>query len=844
MTPAPENPLARLLDDVLLSDVEGLKHAFADHLEHSLAKDTYTATPLDLYKSLVYVVRDRLVERWITTQHTYYMHDVKRIYYVSLEFLMGRSLANNLINLGLEERVRAAVRELGLDFDQLEQLEVDAGLGNGGLGRLAACFLDSMASLELPGYGYGIRYEYGIFFQKIIDGYQVEAPDNWLRFENPWEIARPEYIYPVRYYGQVDEYLEGGRLRHGLRDPQMVMAMAYDTPIPGYRNNTVNTLRLWTAKSSRDFDLSCFNAGDYLRAVEDKRQSEIISKVLYPNDQFYAGLELRLKQEYFLVSATLQDLLRRYKKRHASLRELPDKVAIQLNDTHPALAIPELMRLLVDEEGFDWEDAWEMTVGTCGYTNHTVMPEALERWPVSLMHSVLPRLLQIIHEINRRFLDGVGKRFPRDVDRLRRMSLIEEGGEQKVQMAHLAIVGSHAVNGVAALHTELLKHQVFPDFYELYPERFQNKTNGITQRRWLRKCNPALSALISEAIGDAWITNLYELARLRPLAGDSEFRRRWRAVKHSNKERLAALMHAENGIDVDLDSIFDCQIKRMHEYKRQLLNLLHTVALYQYLVDHPDADIVPRTVIFSGKAAPGYASAKLIIKLIHSVGAVVNSDARVGGRLKVVFLANYRVSLAEIIVPAADLSEQISTAGMEASGTGNMKLALNGALTIGTLDGATIEMREEIGAADMFVFGLTAQEVAERRRAGYRPRDIYEHDFVLKRVLDAIAGGFFSPDDPQHFAPVVTSLLEGDRFFVLADFAAYVTCQQEVARRYRDIEDWSARSIRNVAGMGKFSSDRSIREYAADIWRASPQPIELAVGVTAPTRITGLQQTG
>ncbi len=618
------------------------------------------------------------------------------------------------------------------------------------------------------------------------------------------------------------------------------MAMAYDTPIPGYGNHTVNTLRLWTAKSSRDFDLSCFNAGDYLRAVEDKRQSEIISKVLYPNDQFYAGLELRLKQEYFLVSATLQDALRRYKKRHASFSELPDKVAIQLNDTHPALAIAELMRLLVDEAGLEWDQAWEITVGTCGYTNHTVMPEALERWPVSLMGTVLPRVLQIIYEINRRFLDGVATRFPNDVQRLRRMSLIEEGPEKRVQMAHLAIVGSHAVNGVAALHTRLLKQHVFPDFYELYPDRFQNKTNGITQRRWLKKCNPALSSLISEAIGGGWVTNLDELARLRPLADDGEFRQRWRDIKRANKERLAGLIRVENGVAVDVESIFDCQIKRMHEYKRQLLNVLHTVALYHDVLDGIDAGGSPRTVIFSGKAAPGYASAKSIIKLIHAVGEIVNRDERVRGLLKVVFLANYRVSLAELIVPAADLSEQISTAGMEASGTGNMKLALNGALTIGTLDGATIEMRDEIGADDVFIFGLTAEEVAERRRAGYHPREIYQRDPVLKRAIDAIANGAFSPGDQHQFASVVASLLERDQFLVLADFAAYRQCQQHVARQYRDIESWSARAIRNVAGMGKFSSDRTIREYAADIWHASPQPIVLPDDATTPDRGPGV----
>ncbi len=823
-----QSPLGALLADVLTSDVEGLKRAFAHHLEHSLAKDTFSATRLDFYKSLALTVRDRLVERWIATQEEYYRHDVKRVYYLSLEFLMGRALGNNVINLGLANRARQTVRDLGLDFDELEQLEEDAGLGNGGLGRLAACFLDSMATLELPGYGYGIRYEYGIFFQRIVDGEQVEAPDNWLRYEYPWDIARPEYLYPVRFYGHVNESRDGaGRMQYDWVEGQFVMAMAYDTPIPGYCNNTVNTLRLWTAKSSREFDLSCFNNGDYLRAVEDKRQSELISTVLYPNDQFFVGAELRLKQEYFLVSATLQDVLRRYKKAHVSFEPFPDKVALQLNDTHPALAVAELMRLLVDEEGLGWDEAWEITVASCGYTNHTVLPEALERWPVSLVGDVLPRLLQVIFEINKRFLDAVATRFPRDADRLRRMSLIEEGADKKVRMAHLAIVGSHAVNGVAALHTHLLKRDVFRDFYELYPERFHNKTNGITQRRWLRKCNPGLAAVITEAIGGGWLTNLDELKTLRGFAEDEQFRSCWRAVKLANKQRLADLIARENGVTVDPASMFDCQVKRMHEYKRQLLNVLHTVALYHYLVDHQDADVVPRTVIFSGKAAPGYAVAKRIIKLIHSVGDVVNSDSRTRGRLKVVFLANYSVSLAEMIVPAADLSEQISTAGMEASGTGNMKLALNGALTIGTLDGANIEIREEVGAEDVFIFGLTAEEVATKRASDYNPRALYENDPTLRRVLDAIAGGAFSSGARDLFASLVASLLDHDHYMLLADFADYVRCQQAVAQLYRRPEDWSRKSIRNVAGMGKFSSDRTIREYATQIWGAKPLPIDL-----------------
>ena len=825
-----KDKLAALISDFLATDTESLQRSFANHLECSLAKDTYSATKLDLYKSLAYTVRDRLVERWITTQQTYYDKDAKRIYYLSLEFLMGRTLGNSLVNLDLLEECHRALHELGFDLEELGELEWDAGLGNGGLGRLAACFLDSMATLELPAYGYGIRYEYGIFFQKIQDGYQVETPDNWLRYENPWEIARPEYLYPVKFYGRAHQYIDAsGIFKTDWIDTQEVMAMAYDTPVPGYRNNTVNNLRLWAAKSTRDFDLSYFNEGDYIKAVEDKQQSETISKVLYPNDNIFEGKELRLKQQYFFVAATLQDAIRRYKKTHDSFDSFPDKVAMQLNDTHPAIAIPELMRILVDLEGMAWEKAWEITVKTFGYTNHTILPEALEKWPVSLLERVLPRHMQIIYEINRRFLDAVARRYPNDVDPARagRMSLIEEGNEKKVRMAHLAIVGSHSTNGVAALHTELLKTQVFKDFSEFYPERFNNKTNGIAQRRWLKKCNPGLATLISKHLGDGWVKNLGELKKLVPLAEDKSFREAWRQVKTANKQRLADYVKQVNGIQISVNSIFDCQVKRLHEYKRQLLNALHVIALYNRIKTTPDAHIIPRTVIFAGKAAPGYFMAKLIIKLINSIAEVVNNDPVVGDRLKVIFLANYGVSLAEIIIPAADLSEQISTAGTEASGTGNMKFALNGALTIGTLDGANIEIKEEVGDENIFIFGLTAPEVADRKCAGYNPLDYYHRDTELKTVIDMLASGYFSPSNPALFRPIVNSLLQSDQYLLLADFAAYLRCQEQVSRAYQNQEEWTKKSILNVANMGKFSSDRTIQEYAEEIWAVKPVPVDL-----------------
>jgi len=815
----------RLISTVLASDAESLERSFVNHLECTLAKGKYTATRHDLYKSLSLTIRDRLVERWIATQQSYYEHDAKRIYYLSLEFLMGRTLGNSLVNMGLMDEAGSAMNELGFNLEELAEMEWDAGLGNGGLGRLAACFLDSMATQELPAYGYGLRYEYGIFFQRIVDGYQVESPDNWLRYENPWEVPRPEYLYNVRFYGRVNQYLdESGILQNEWLDTQNVMAMAYDTPIPGFRNDTVNYMRLWAAKSTREFDLNYFNQGDYIKAVEDKRQSETISKVLYPNDRFFVGQELRLKQEYFFVSATLQDVIRRFKKSHQDLNLFPEKVAIQLNDTHPSVAVPELMRILVDSERVDWDQAWDITVRTFGYTNHTILPEALEKWPVSLFGSVLPRHLQIVYEINQRFLKQVADRYPGDVARLQRMSLIEEGEEKRVRMAHLAVVGSHSTNGVAALHTELLKSKVLKDFFELFPERFNNKTNGITQRRWLLKCNGGLAGLISSRIGDGWVKDLRQLKRLVEWSEDPDFCRAWRVVKLENKQRLARFIQRETGIQVDAASMFDCQVKRLHEYKRQLLNCLHVISLYQRIKGSPGRNFAPRTVIFAGKAAPGYFMAKLILKLINSVAGVVNGDADAAAKLKVCFLANYGVSMAERIMPAADLSEQISTAGTEASGTGNMKFALNGALTIGTLDGANIEIREEVGDDNIFIFGLTASEIAEMKRQGYDPRFYYERCSELKNAIDAVAGGQFSPDNRGLFLPIVESLLQRDEYFLLADFEAYVLRQNDVSLAFRDQEAWTRKSILNVANIGRFSSDRTIQEYAREIWNVRPVP--------------------
>jgi starch phosphorylase len=837
-TVAPAAPRQALPYDTLGMDAEALKKGILGHLQYTLAElPQHVDTEWEPYVALALAVRDRMIQRWIRTQDAYYEQDVKRVYYLSLEYLMGRTLGNSLINMGLLDECAKALHELGYRLEDLREAEWDAGLGNGGLGRLAACFLDSMATLGFASHGYGIRYDYGSFHQRIVNGAQVEVADGWLRYGNPWEIARPGDRFRVHFYGRVDSYVNArGRLTHAWVDTRDVVATPYDTPVPGYGTATVNTLRLWGARAVREFDLDEFNEGDYVGAIEARARSENICRVLYPNDNVSAGRELRLAQEYFFVAATLQDILRRYKKRYVMFDEprglglfdrFAEKVAIQLNDTHPALAIPELMRLLVDVEELGWDEAWELTTRTFGYTNHTVLPEALERWPVSLLGAMLPRHLQIMCEINARFLGDVRRRYGTDDARDRRLSLFEEDGETRVRMAALAIVGSHSVNGVAALHTDILKKEVFPDFYALAPEKFSNKTNGVTQRRWLLKSNPELARLVTDAIGGGWITDLEQVARLAPLAGDAAFAAAWRAVKRVNKLRLADTIQNQyrrrgTSLTVDADTLFDIQVKRIHEYKRQLLNLLHVVTLYHRIKDNPHRDVLPRTIVFGGKAAPGYATAKLVIRLINGVADVVNHDQTMQGRLRVVFLANYRVSLAEQIFPAADLSEQISTAGMEASGTGNMKFALNGAVTIGTMDGANVEIREEVGNDNIFVFGLTADEVAERRPR-YDPWEIYRSNVELARVLDAIRDGAFAPGEPDLFRPLVDALLAGgDRYFLLADYASYVATQERVARTYRDLDAWTRMSILNVAGMGTFSSDRAIRQYAQEIWGLTP----------------------
>ncbi len=800
--------------------------SFLEHMEYTLGKDRYTSLQRDVYNALSYAVRDKLINRWLDTQQAYYNDDPKRVYYVSMEFLMGRSLENSLINLGLLDDFKNSMESLGYDFSQILAEEEDAGLGNGGLGRLAACFLDSMATMSIPAYGYGIRYEYGIFRQKIIDGAQVEVPDNWLRYTNPWELDRQQHLHEVKFYGKVMvSTTETGKVHHQWVDTENVMAMAHDTPIPGYGTQTVNTLRLWSAKATREFDLKFFNEGNYIRALEKKMTTENISKVLYPADNVQEGRELRLKQEYFLASSTIFDIIYRYKKIHSDLRNLHEKVAVQLNDTHPALCIPELMRILIDHEGFSWDEAWEVTRKTFAYTNHTILPEALEKWPVWFFEHILPRHLMIIYEINEKFLINARKRFPNDEERIGRMSIIEEHWERKIKMAHLAIVGSFSINGVAALHTEILKKELFADFYEMYPEKFNNKTNGITQRRWLKKSNPSLSGLITEAIGDSWITDLNQLKRLLPLADDPGFRTKWHDVKLAAKKRLAEYIFKHNCVKVDIESMFDCQVKRIHEYKRQLLNVLHIIALYNRIKSGRSLDTPSRTFIFSGKSAPSYTMAKLFIRLINGVADVINNDPAVGDRLKVVFLANYNVSLAEMIFPAADLSEQISTAGTEASGTGNMKFTLNGAQTIGTLDGANIEIMEEVGEENIFIFGMNSGEVADLRK-NYSPRDWYNSNPELKTVIDMIGGGDFSPDAPNPFQPIIQSLLaDGDYYMLLADFASYQTAHEDAGRIYLDRQEWLRRSIINTAGVGKFSSDRTIQEYAREIWEVSPHRV-------------------
>ena len=803
------------------SPVETLKEDIRKHMFAFLGKDITRAGLHDYFKAVAYTMRERMAEHWIKTQRSYYDKSSKRVYYLSLEFLVGRSLKNNVLCLGIEDQVREALTGLGQDYEEISEVEWDAGLGNGGLGRLASCYLDSMATLNIPGYGYGIRYEYGIFHQSIQDGWQVERPDNWLRFGNPWEYDRSGYLFPVQFGGKVNAYTDDqGRLRHVWEGGSKVMAMAYDMMVPGFENGNVINMRLWSAKSSRDFDLEFFNSGAYLKAIEDKAKSENISKVLYPTDSFVEGQELRLKQQYFFVAATFHDITRRHMKHHQGFDELPDLVAVQLNDTHPAIAIAELMRILVDDHLLPWDKAWKICVGTFAYTNHTVMPEALETWPVELMARVLPRHMEIILEINRRFLDEVRRRYPGDDGKLARLSLIGEDYGKRVRMANLAVLGSHSVNGVSALHSDILKDSTFRDFSELFPERFNNKTNGVTPRRWLRQCNPDLSALITETIGQGWINNLGRLEELKPFAEDAGFRQRWGAIKQRNKKRLADYVHHKTNKELDPETMFDVQVKRIHEYKRQLMNVLHVISLYDALrTGTLRREAAPRTVIFGGKAAPGYRMAKLIIRLIHAVADTVHREPRCAGKLNVAFIPNYCVSNAEKIIPGTDLSEQISLAGTEASGTGNMKFALNGALTIGTLDGANVEMRERIGPENFFLFGLTSPEVNALKARGYNPWEYYQQDETLHQAIDLMASGHFSPLQPDLFRPIADALLkDGDRWMLLSDFRSYVDTQKQVAELYLDRDQWIRKSILNTAGMGYFSSDRAIGEYARDIW--------------------------
>ena len=808
-------------------DADSIRRSLYNRLIYTIGKDPITATDRDWFYAAAAVVRERMIERWMETMRSYYVEDRKRVYYLSMEFLMGRAMTNSMLNICAEKEFRdalAALAEMGIKPENIAEMEPDAALGNGGLGRLAACFLDSMATMGVPGYGYGIRYEYGMFNQGIEEGQQVEHPDNWLRYGNPWEFPRPEVLYQVKFHGRVVEFAdEQGKKSYQWVDSDDVMAMAYDYPIPGYDTGTVNNMRLWAAKASRDFDLKYFNEGNYIRAVEDKNDSENLSKVLYPDDTTEMGRELRLKQQYFFVSASLQDMLYRFAKSETPIDNLPDKVAVQLNDTHPSIAVAELMRILVDEHHLEWGRAWGITTRVFAYTNHTLMPEALETWPVPLFERVLPRHLQIVYEINYRFLKDVMHRYPGDPGLWQRMSLIDETRGKRIRMAHLAIVGSHKVNGVAEIHTRLMKETIFADFHRLWPDKIVNMTNGVTPRRWLNQANPALSALITANIGKGWLKDLDQLRRLTPLANDAAFRERFVRVKHDNKLRLSHVIAKRLGITVDPDSLFDVQIKRIHEYKRQLLNLLHVITLYNRL--RAGGDTPPRTLIFGGKAAPGYRMAKLVIRLINDIADIVNNDPLMRDRLKVVFIPKYDVSNAELIIPAADLSEQISTAGTEASGTGNMKLALNGALTIGTLDGANVEMRNEVGAENFFIFGLTADEVAQQYAAGYNPWVHYDGNPELKQTLDMLRDGYFSPEDRDRYKPVFDQLTyHGDHYLLLADYASYVACQEEVGTLYRDPAAWARKAILNVAGMGQFSSDRTIGQYARTIWNVEAVP--------------------
>ena len=808
--------------------VEGMKASILNHLKFTLARHTGFAGKRDWWMSTCMAVRDRILERMMATQELHRENDVRRVYYLSLEYLMGRLLINNLFNTGLEGKARRALKELGFSLDEIREEEPDMGLGNGGLGRLAACYLDSLATLDYPAIGYGIHYEYGLFRQEFVNGHQVEHPDNWLQYANPWEVVRPEYSMEVHLYGRVERHFDSfGNPSPAWVNTQTLIGVPFDIPICGFGGGTVNFLRLWASKSSEEFDFDTFNRGGYVEAVQEKAESETISKVLYPNDETESGKELRLVQQYFFVSCSLQDIIRRYKTAHSGWDAFADKAAIQLNDTHPALAIVELMRILLDEENMSWKQAWAMVRKIFGYTNHTLLPEALEKWSVALWEKVLPRHLEIVFEINQWFLDTeVEKQWPGDNRMKERVSLIEEADGKRIRMAYLSVVGSHSTNGVAALHTELLKQHLFKDFYALYPDRFNNKTNGITPRRWLLACNPRLSALITEHIGDKWPIDLNLLRKLEPFAGQAAFRKRFMDIKLENKKRLGGIIRDLCHIEVNPHALFDVQVKRLHEYKRQHLNLLHILTLYYRILHDPDFEMVPRVFIFGAKAAPGYYLAKTIIKAINSVGEAINNDPRVKDRIKVAFLPNYGVSLSEKIIPAADLSEQISTAGKEASGTGNMKLALNGALTIGTLDGANVEILDEVGPENIFIFGLTVKQVESLRAKGYNPYHYYYRNNELRNIVDWLGSDAFTPDEPGVLAPLRHNLLDGgDPFLVLGDYEAYVRKQKVVEIAFRDKEEWARKAIINTARVGKFSSDRAILQYAEEVWNLKPVPV-------------------
>ncbi len=804
-------------------DTESIRRAIANHLTFTIGKDTLTATQRDWLDSVSYAIRDRLIERWMNTMRSYYACDAKRVYYLSLEFLIGRTLLNAMLNLGIEQECVKVMGELGHDLPKLTELEPDAALGNGGLGRLAACFLDSLATLQLPGYGYGIRYEYGMFRQNINDGYQVEHPDNWLRYGNPWEIPRAEVLFPIHFGGKVVTYHdEDGFPRSHWVDTEEVMAMAFDTPIPGYDVGTVNNMRLWSAKASRDFELQYFNEGNYIKAVEDKNRSENLSRVLYPDDTTEMGRKLRLKQEYFFVSASIQDIMLRYEKYHDGFDDLPHKVSIQLNDTHPAIAVAELMHILVDIKHLDWDDAWDITTRVFAYTCHTLLPEALETWPVALFEELLPRHMSIIYDINFHFLQNVNHCFPGDNELLKNVSLIDESGEKRIRMAHLAIVGSHKVNGVARIHSELMKDTIFRDFNRLFPDRFINLTNGVTPRLWINQANPALSGWLTKQIGSAWLKDLQHLRKLEKHAHKEDRQKAFLHIKQQNKIRLCEKIADLLDIEVTPEALFDVQVKRIHEYKRQLLNILHIITLYNRIRNNPELEIVPRVVVIAGKAAPAYTMAKLFIKLINDIAVVVNNDHRINNKLKVIFIPNYDVTNATIIIPAADLSEQISTAGTEASGTGNMKLALNGALTIGTLDGANVEMKNEVGDDNIFIFGHTVDEIESLKNSHYNPYHYYEDNPFLKEAVDLIGSDYFCPGDPDRFKPVVDSLLNSDPYFVMADYQAYIDKQKEVEVLFQDKHKWAEKALLNIARMGYFSSDRTIKEYASKVWGLEP----------------------